>query len=66
MASTGRKVAIVGGVAACCAAAATVGRKHIAGVVRRVRGSSAPDPVEEASIESFPASDPPSAGGPGI
>jgi hypothetical protein len=70
MSRTGRRVALAAGVvgAACCAAAATVGRDRLTQAARRLRGSGDEpvDPVDESSMESFPASDPPSAGGPGI
>ena len=46
--------------AACAACAAVVVRR------RRAKSQLSVDAVDNASMDSFPASDPPSAGGPGI
>lgn len=73
------RILIAAGAAAAAVAAvlalATRGRRHrIARACVHARdrvaaiasGNGSPDAVEEASLESFPASDPPSAGGPGL
>lgn len=66
MARRGRRLGVLLVAVAGCLAATKVGREKAGDLVRRARGGADVDPVDEASMESFPASDPPSSGGPGI